>query len=146
MFWCTLGSCCLTAHLIMKHCSNFSKIREQRCICRILLMVPIYSCDSWLSLRFFRQSVYFDTGHRRRRHRHHHHHHHHHHHTLVSLLPRLSNLATVRDCYEAVVIYTFFQLLVLYLGGEGQVSALFRSKRVKLLFPLNCFEVHSDKL
>lgn len=44
------------------------------------------------------------------------------------------------------MIYTFFQLLVLYLGGEGQVSALFRSKRVKLLFPLNCFEVHSDKL
>jgi hypothetical protein len=35
---------------------------------------------------------------------------------------------------------------VLYIGGEGEVSALFRSKRVKLLFPLNCFEVHSDKL
>jgi len=53
---------------------------------------------------------------------------------------------TVRDCYEAVVIYTFFQLLVNYLGGEGEVSALFRSKRVKLLFPLNCFTVHSDQL
>jgi hypothetical protein len=35
---------------------------------------------------------------------------------------------------------------VLFLGGEGEVSALFRSKRVKLLFPLNCLEVHSDKL
>jgi bacteriorhodopsin len=62
MFWCTFGACCLTAHLIMKHCSNFSNSRQQRCICRILLMVPIYSGDSWLSLRFFRQSVYFDTG------------------------------------------------------------------------------------
>ncbi len=62
MFWCTFGACCLTAHLIWKHCSNFSNSKQQRCICRILLMVPVYSCDSWLSLRFFRQSVYFDTG------------------------------------------------------------------------------------
>jgi hypothetical protein len=158
MFWCAFVACCLTVHLIMKHCTNFSNSRQQRCICRILLMVPVYAGDSWLSLRFFRQSVFFDTGKQppsqplppslQ-------------HHTAriitsfsftssapiaVIITFTISQLHAVRDCYEAVVIYTFFQLLVLYIGGEGEVSALFRSKRVKLLFPLNCFEVHSDKL
>ncbi len=38
--------------LIVQHLRHFSVPREQRWIVRILLMVPIYSVDSWFSLRF----------------------------------------------------------------------------------------------
>ncbi len=38
--------------LIVQHLRHFSVPREQRWVVRILLMVPIYSVDSWFSLRF----------------------------------------------------------------------------------------------
>ena len=40
---------------------NFNQPELQRPICRVLLMVPVYSLTSFLSLRFTQFSLYFDT-------------------------------------------------------------------------------------
>ena len=40
---------------------NFNQPELQRPICRVLLMVPVYSVTSFLSLRFTQFSIYFDT-------------------------------------------------------------------------------------
>ena len=50
----------LSIYLIYKHLRNYTNPRLQQCIVRILLMVPIYSVDSWLSIRFHKFSLYFD--------------------------------------------------------------------------------------
>eukprot|EP01147_Barroeca_monosierra_P008661 gene8662-1056_t len=51
----------ITCHQIYKHLLHWSKPEFQKWICRILFMVPIYALGSWLSLRFYTLSVYFDT-------------------------------------------------------------------------------------
>uniref|UniRef100_A0A6B2L8Y6 Transmembrane protein 184C n=1 Tax=Arcella intermedia TaxID=1963864 RepID=A0A6B2L8Y6_9EUKA len=45
---------------IFNHLRNWTLPEQQRYIIRIILMVPIYSIDSWLSLRFHEHSLYFD--------------------------------------------------------------------------------------
>lgn len=46
---------------------------------------------------------------------------------------------SVRDCYEAFTIYSFFQLLLSYIGGESQVGGHFREKgEVPHPAPFNC--------
>lgn len=51
-------------------------------------------------------------------------------HTLV--------LNTVRDCYEAYVLYIFMQLLVQFLGGENQLIVHLEFKRrIKQPWPLD---------
>ncbi|KAA0183901.1 hypothetical protein HAZT_HAZT004104 [Hyalella azteca] len=88
-------------HLIYQHLRCYSHPAEQRWIVRILLFVPIYALDSWLSLLFFNNDdyyVYFNT---------------------------------VRDCYEAFVIYSFLSLLYEYLGGEGNIMSEIRGKPIK---------------
>lgn len=77
-------------------------------IMRIVLMIPIYAVISFLSFRFYKKSIYFET---------------------------------IRDCYEAFVIYSFFILLLTYLGDDDEMqrSKITGSDRRKLLSPLNCF-------
>lgn len=57
---CVVLSTILTIRLIFWHFASFHKPNQQKHIVRILLMVPIYSIDSWLSFRFYWLSVYFD--------------------------------------------------------------------------------------
>ncbi|KAI9202205.1 organic solute transporter Ostalpha-domain-containing protein [Polychytrium aggregatum] len=47
----------------------------------------------------------------------------------------------IRDCYEAFVIYSFFMLLLQYLGPthEARRQVLSSKDRVRYPFPLNCF-------
>jgi len=52
----------LSVYLILRHLRNWSIPSQQRCIVRILCMVPIYSIDSWLSIKFINYAVYFDIG------------------------------------------------------------------------------------
>jgi len=47
--------------LIALHLKHYSRPEQQRYIVRILLMVPIYAANSWLSLRLYWLSVYFDV-------------------------------------------------------------------------------------
>jgi len=50
----------LSFYLIYKHCRNYTCKYQQRFIIRILLMVPIYALDSFLSFRLYTFGIYFD--------------------------------------------------------------------------------------
>jgi len=89
-------ACVSSISLIWKHLSHYQVPDLQRYVVRILWMVPVYSVDSWLSLKFRDYSLYFDT---------------------------------FRDCYEAYVLYTFFTLLVSFLGREN-IQHIFEQKAV----------------
>ncbi|XP_061703155.1 transmembrane protein 184A [Syngnathoides biaculeatus] len=91
----------ITCHQIYTHLRSYTVPNEQRYIIRILLIVPIYAFDSWLSLLFITNNqyyVYFDS---------------------------------VRDCYEAFVIYNFLSLSFEYLGGESAIMSEIRGKPIQ---------------
>ncbi|KAM9561712.1 transmembrane protein 184B isoform 3-T6 [Salvelinus alpinus] len=83
------------------HLRYYSSPNEQRHIVRILFIVPIYAFDSWLSLLFFTNEEYYVY------------------------------FDTVRDCYEAFVIYNFLSLCYEYLGGESAIMAEIRGKPIQ---------------
>jgi len=63
--WIIAGTCAVWAtvislHLMYKHFRNYSRPELQRPMIRIILMCPIYSLDSFLSLRFRNYALYFD--------------------------------------------------------------------------------------
>ena len=43
------------------HLKYYNNPAQQKWIVRILFMVPVYSFCSWMSLKFFRYSIYFDA-------------------------------------------------------------------------------------
>jgi len=59
-FICVFVACALTVQLVYKHLTNFHYPPHQKHIVRILVMVPVYAIDSWLSFRLYWLSVYFD--------------------------------------------------------------------------------------
>lgn len=64
--WATSGvfawlSVLFTGHQIYQHLKHYSCPSQQKWIVRILFMVPIYAIASWLGLKFFHLSIYFDT-------------------------------------------------------------------------------------
>ncbi|XP_061666846.1 transmembrane protein 184ba [Syngnathoides biaculeatus] len=90
-----------TCQQIYMHLRFYSSPREQRHIVRILFIVPIYAIDSWLSLLFFTNDQYYVY------------------------------FDTIRDCYEAFVIYNFLSLCYEYLGGESAIMAEIRGKPIE---------------
>jgi len=101
---------CLTLPLslwgILQHLIHFTKPEFQRHIIRILWMVPIYSVNAFLGIRFSEYSVYFDS---------------------------------LRECYEAYVIYNFMKYLLNYLYSEYDLEETLALKRqVPHLVPF-CF-------
>ncbi|ROW15189.1 hypothetical protein VPNG_02929 [Cytospora leucostoma] len=98
------GVASLTATLLSL-VKNYRKPLLQRYVVRILLMVPIYSISSWISLVSFTLAQWIDP---------------------------------VRDIYEAFTIYTFFQLLINYVGGERALIIMSHGRKpVNHLWPLN---------
>ncbi|XP_069593070.1 transmembrane protein 184B isoform X2 [Ranitomeya imitator] len=91
----------ITCHQIYMHLRSYSCPNEQRHIVRILFIVPIYAFDSWLSLLFFTNDQYYVY------------------------------FDTVRDCYEAFVIYNFLSLCYEYLGGESNIMTEIRGKTIE---------------
>ncbi|XP_065162195.1 transmembrane protein 184B isoform X1 [Atheta coriaria] len=91
----------LTCQQIYHHLRWYTNPAEQRWIVRILFIVPIYGTYSWISLLFFNSESYYVY------------------------------FFTVRDCYEAFVIYNFLSLCYEYLGGEGNIMSEIRGKPIK---------------
>ncbi|XP_049860403.1 transmembrane protein 184B isoform X1 [Schistocerca gregaria] len=91
----------LTCHQIYQHLRWYTNPAEQRWIVRILFIVPIYGFYSWVSLLFFNSDSYYIY------------------------------FFTVRDCYEAFVIYNFLSLCYEYLGGEGNIMSEIRGKPIR---------------
>mmetsp|Transcript_14364 Transcript_14364/g.36090 ORF Transcript_14364/g.36090 Transcript_14364/m.36090 type:complete len:513 (+) Transcript_14364:182-1720(+) len=56
-----IGTLILSARLVYLHLSHWYMPGVQRYVVRILLMVPIYSVQSWLSLRFIHARIYIDA-------------------------------------------------------------------------------------
>ncbi|KAM7206823.1 Organic solute transporter Ostalpha domain containing protein [Naviculisporaceae sp. PSN 640] len=84
---------------------NYRKPLLQRYVVRILLMVPIYSIASWVSMVSPGGAAVLDP---------------------------------IRDIYEAFTIYTFFQLLINYLGGERALIIMTHGREpVHHLWPMN---------
>jgi len=80
---------------IVMHLANYNQPETQNYIVRILWMVPIFSIQSWLGLRFKDYSIYFET---------------------------------IRDWYEAYVLYSFLQFLIEVLGGEEALILMLKDK------------------
>ncbi|XP_034946734.1 transmembrane protein 184B isoform X2 [Chelonus insularis] len=91
----------LTCQQIYQHLRWYTNPAEQRWIVRILFIVPIYATYSWISLLFFNNESYYVY------------------------------FFTVRDCYEAFVIYNFLSLCYEYLGGEGNIMSEIRGKPIR---------------
>ncbi|CEM39920.1 unnamed protein product [Vitrella brassicaformis CCMP3155] len=60
-FVCFASSLVSSLHQIKQHLKHFHQPEFQLHVCRILLMVPIYSFQSYLSFLFPRYAVFFDT-------------------------------------------------------------------------------------
>ena len=58
---CAVASIILSFHLIIKHYQYYHRPEFQRHIVRIILMVPIYSVCSFLSMIYYDSAVYFDV-------------------------------------------------------------------------------------
>ncbi|XP_037332546.2 transmembrane protein 184A [Pungitius pungitius] len=91
----------LTCHQIYTHLRSYTVPNEQRYIIRILFIVPVYAFDSWLSLLFISNDQYYVY------------------------------FDSVRDCYEAFVIYNFLSLSFEYLGGESGIMSEIRGKSIQ---------------
>ncbi|XP_023378153.1 transmembrane protein 184A isoform X2 [Pteropus vampyrus] len=91
----------LTCHQIYLHLRFYTVPNEQRYIIRLLLIVPVYAFSSWLSL------------------------------LLLGARQHYIYLDSMRDCYEAFVIYSFLSLCFQYLGGESTIMAEIRGKPVQ---------------
>lgn len=57
----TVVAIAMSFYLIMRHATNYTVPNEQKQIIRILFMVPIYACSSFLSLRFYYHAIYFQV-------------------------------------------------------------------------------------
>ncbi|EAA33391.1 hypothetical protein GE21DRAFT_6478 [Neurospora crassa] len=57
----TLVAIAMSFYLIMRHATNYTVPNEQKQIMRILFMVPIYACSSFLSLRYYYHAIYFQV-------------------------------------------------------------------------------------
>jgi len=52
----------------------------------------------------------------------------------------------IRDCYEAFVIYTFYSLLISFMGGYQQGKEIFAQRgKFKLALPLCCIKVDARR-
>jgi len=55
-------ACFFSFALIYMHLKHWTNPEQQKYIVRLILMVPIYSIDSWLSLRWINFAIYFDIA------------------------------------------------------------------------------------
>jgi hypothetical protein len=98
---CTVAAVIITCHQIYLHLSFYACPNEQRWIVRILFIAPLYAIQSWISLMFYRHDNYYVY------------------------------FDSIRDIYEAFVIYSFLCLCYEYLGGEGAIMNEVQGKTIE---------------
>lgn len=81
--------------LIVLHLTHWHMPKVQKYVVRIIWMVPMYSVESWLALRFHSLALYIET---------------------------------IRECYEAYVIFSFLYFLIALLGEETAIIAHLKEK------------------
>jgi len=116
----TVLSVLMSAFLIRQHFTNWINPRQQRLICYIIAMVPLFAVDSFLGLLEADASE-----------------------TFVMVLD------SIKECYEAFVIASFLDLMYAQLGldPEKEVQGELKGRHVHLIFPFSLFmkEMHLDK-
>lgn len=85
----------ISVRLIVNHLTHYNAPNIQKYVVRIVWMIPIYSIESWLALRFTSAAIYIET---------------------------------IRECYEAYVIFCFFYFLITVLGDEQQLILKLKQK------------------
>jgi len=116
----TALSIILSVVLIAKHLGSYSNPKQQRLIIIIILMVPLFAMDSYIGLLEIRAAEW-----------------------VVMILD------SVKECYEAWVIYAFLELMYSYLGVDSTkpVPANLEGRHIHQTFPFNlCLkDMHLDK-
>eukprot|EP00958_Prasinococcus_capsulatus_P002452 scaffold209_cov396-Prasinococcus_capsulatus_cf.AAC.13 len=97
----TLSSFLVTVYSLLRHLRNYTVPKEQMWIVAILIMVPVYSINSWISLYFS------DTS------------------KSATFI-----IDTLRNMYEAYCLYGFFAYCTAVLGGERRTIALLEVRRM----------------
>jgi len=100
----------LSGVLISQHLKSFSNPRQQNFIIIIILMVPLFAIDSFVGILEIQAAEW------------------------INMI-----LDSVKECYEALVIYAFLQLMYSYLNlGDGkQIPAELRGRHIHQTFPFN---------
>ena len=97
----------ISIQLIINHLSHWYKPNIQKYVVRIIWMIPLYSCESFLALRFRAFAIY---------------------------------IRTLRECYEAYVIFNFLYFLIALLSNdESQLITIMKNKpeeRARHKFPV----------
>jgi len=122
----------LSLHEIFMHWSHYTVPHLQRHVIRILFMVPIYSIESWLALRFKDQAPYLQTAREAYEVRHRGP-------TVLETFSACSHSHTVPSLLQAYVIWSFMKLLSEFLGPADRMRAMLLAKEdqnPKLIFPL----------
>lgn len=112
IYWFSAGGFVLltfpiSISLIVSHLTHWTKPSIQKYVVRIIWMVPLYSIESWLALRFKHFALYIET---------------------------------LREAYEAYVVFSFLYFLIALLGEEAQLISILKEKpesRGRHTFPLN---------
>jgi len=112
---CTIISLLISGYQIASHMASYTEPHLQLYIIRILMMIPVYSISTWLSLMLPKETLTFNT---------------------------------VRDIYEAYVLYSFMQLLIEYMGGKNTLIVYLEFKRrIKQPWPLDRMKpLQTDKM
>jgi len=117
----TLMSCVLSLVLIAEHFTTFRQPSKQKLIIYIILMVPLFSIDSFVSILELKSSEW-----------------------IISLLD------SIKECYEAFVIYSFLKLMYSYMdvSTTKEVPKKLLDRHIHHTFPFNFFmkDMKMDKM
>eukprot|EP00850_Spirogloea_muscicola_P020781 SM000226S07422 [mRNA] locus=s226:115156:117573:- [translate_table: standard] len=118
---CTLTAAHLSSQLISFHLQYLRNRREQMAIIIIILMAPVYAVTSFIALVEMPEGEFFSTL-----------------------------LDALKECYEALVIAKFVDLMYSYVGvspGSKTIPDGMKGRTIHHAFPVNLFqttEVHLD--
>jgi len=111
----TLASVVLSIFLVTSHLNSFTNPREQKYIIIIILMVPLFAVDSFIGLFEVKAAEW-----------------------VVMLLD------SIKECYEAVVLYAFIKLMfsLVQVDAQGRVPKRLENRPIHHSFPFTYIVGH----